>query len=114
MAKGLSVDIYRSGPDSDSTNGGVTGKAKGAILVDPDIDEIFESDENHPALKINKRFLFGRDYLSAEPLEDKAGLIGPMFGGNFIYTSDSRFPSDYPIPVHDRYETQEQYDHLSV
>ena len=36
-----------------------------------------------------------------------------MFGGNFVYTSDSRFPSDYPIPIHDRFETQEQYDQLS-
>lgn len=27
-----------------------------------------------------------------------------MFSGNFVYTSDSRFPNDYPIPVHDRQE----------
>jgi len=29
-----------------------------------------------------------------------------MFGGNFIYTSDSRFPNKYPIAIHDRYEIQ--------
>lgn len=27
-----------------------------------------------------------------------------MFGGNFVYCSDSRFPNKYPIPVHDRVE----------
>ncbi len=27
-----------------------------------------------------------------------------MFGGNFVYTSDSRFPSPQPIKVHDRVE----------
>jgi hypothetical protein len=25
-------------------------------------------------------------------------------GGTFIYSSDSRFPSKYPIPLHDRVE----------
>lgn len=29
---------------------------------------------------------------------------GGMFGGNFITTSDSRFPVTAPIPVHDRFE----------
>jgi hypothetical protein len=28
-----------------------------------------------------------------------------MFGGNFIHTSDSRFPSSAPIAVHDRVES---------
>jgi hypothetical protein len=29
-----------------------------------------------------------------------------MFGGTFIYSSDSRFPSKYPIPLHDRVEME--------
>ena len=29
---------------------------------------------------------------------------GGMFGGNFVTTSDSRFPTSAPIPVHDRFE----------
>lgn len=40
-------------------------------------------------------------------------VCGPMAGGAFIYCCDSRFPSEYPIPLHDRYETQEEYDMLS-
>lgn len=30
--------------------------------------------------------------------------LGGMFGGNYIKTSDSRFPVQAPIPVHDRFE----------
>jgi hypothetical protein len=37
---------------------------------------------------------------------NKDGTIrkGGMFGGNYISTSDSRFPTSAPIPVHDRFE----------
>jgi len=48
----------------------------------------------------------------AEPLEaPPLGGVGWMFGGNFIYSCDSRFQAlcGYPIPVHDRCETVEQY-----
>lgn len=47
-----------------------------------------------------------------------AKLIGPMFGGNFIHASDSRFPKtngvSSPIPVHDRWESPDLYDALST
>jgi hypothetical protein len=33
-----------------------------------------------------------------------------MFGGTFIFSSDSRFPSHYPIPLHDRVEGG-RYEH---
>ena len=42
------------------------------------------------------------------------GELGPMFGGNFIYSSDSRFPSDSPIKVFDRFESQKLYNELIV
>lgn len=31
-------------------------------------------------------------------------VIGRMFGGHFAFSCDSRFPSDTPIPIHDRQE----------
>jgi len=41
----------------------------------------------------------------ARPLkEDGTPRTGGMFGGNYIKTSDSRFPMSAPIPVHDRFE----------
>lgn len=45
--------------------------------------------------------------------EEEHEMVGPMFSGNFAYTSDSRFPANYPLPIHDRYETVRDYDMLS-
>jgi hypothetical protein len=53
------------------------------------------------------------EYLHAEPVDGERDArregktVGPMFGGNFVYTSDSRFPNKYPIPVHDRWESRD-------
>lgn len=57
---------------------------------------------------------------------DTTDLIGPMMGGCYASTSDSRWHrilADYvgkenayiasAVPIHDRYETQDQYDALS-
>jgi hypothetical protein len=65
-------------------------------------------------LWLNPRILWGCDHFFAEPLEKPKNAAGPMFGGNFCYTSDSRlyrFGGDYhlPIPIHDRFETAEDY-----
>lgn len=55
----------------------------------------------------------GRDYCGqhrmvrvvARPLdEDGNTRKGGMFGGNWIESCDSRFPTTAPIPVHDRFE----------
>ena len=75
-------------------------------------------DHDPRLIRIVERTFGGRDtpYLHVEQVSPSATTlhkVGPMFGGNFVYTSDSRFPSDYPIPIHDRFETQEQYDQLS-
>ena len=41
----------------------------------------------------------------ARPVDDEGNVKqGGMFGGNYIKTSDSRFPVTSPIPVHDRFE----------
>jgi hypothetical protein len=51
-------------------------------------------------------------------------LCGPMFGGNYADTSDSRFGEAMErtvkgtrffgaVPIHDRYETWAQYESLS-
>lgn len=59
------------------------------------------------------------DYIYCEPLQPvPAGSVGYMFGGTYVCTSDSRynetFGFSYPLPLHDRTETQEQYNHLST
>jgi hypothetical protein len=67
---------------------------------------VFEPSEDAPAVEL--RTLGG--VLSAKPAEDPRWW---MFGGCFIYTSDSRFPSHAPIALHDRTETAEESAALS-
>ena len=117
--KTLPVEVYRDHL-GDCTNGGVSSRHNTLYLACP--DGFVDSDPADPTtLRLVKRELFGKTYVHAESYYGKAALfsredgavVGPMAGGNFIYSCDSRFPSDYPIPLHDRYETQAQYDALS-
>jgi len=107
---GLICDIYRNGRDC--SNGGISSRVRQVTLVDIGVD-VFEPKADRPAVKLVKRNLGGRVYLHAEPVEQPKGLVGPIAGGTFIYSCDSRFPSPYPIALHDRWETQEHYDALS-
>ena len=110
--KGLIVSIYKN--DYDGTLNGVTSKARDALLVGEGVAQVFEEDESRrPTLKLVKRNIGGKEYLHAEPVYPKKQGI-TMSGGNFVYTHDSRFPNRYPISVHDRIETQEEYNHYSA
>ena len=83
-------------------------------LVGPYIDEIFDADDQAPAVKIVHRVINGKDYYHAEPVNGKDDKkIGWMMGGTFIWTSDSRFPHQYPIALHDRQDTVEDYERMS-
>jgi hypothetical protein len=108
--RGLICQIYRNGRDC--SNGGISGRVDAVTLIDIGVD-LFEPVADRPAVKLVKRQMGRRTYLHAEPVDQPQGLVGPMAGGTFIYSNDSRFPSDYPIALHDRWETEEQYDVLS-
>ena len=68
------------------------------------------------------RYPAGHEYLRCRPLIGKKGLIGPMMGGNYCTTcsSDPTYPKfstldvNVPIPIHDRYETKEEYETMSI
>lgn len=92
--KGLIVNVYRCSL-GDCTNGGVSSTHDRVLLVGEDIPPVSESREDIPVVNLVRRTVFGRERIQVE---------NGMFGGNFVYTSDSRFPSQYPIPVHDRTE----------
>ena len=128
MAKvmALSVNVYEHKyeifPDNDCTNGGISSRHKTLYLLCEDQEKAQKEawnwskvDENDERLiKIVRSTPCGRPYVHAEPVNDpNKREIGYMFGGNFIYTSDSRFPENYPIPLHDRSETWEDYDALT-
>ena len=112
--KGLLCTVLRNAQYGDGTNGGVSSTHASFILCGDGIPELFEATDDTPALILVRRTIAGEEYLHAQPLRPEGDrTIGPMFGGNFVTTSDSRFPQRYPIPVHDRFETPEDYERLS-
>lgn len=117
--RGHYVEVLRG--KHDSTNGGLSNRFNDFVLVDEQrpIDTLpFSPDDKTPGLRVVRRWAgSANEYVHAEPLEPlPEGHVGWMFGGHFVYSSDSRFRQNvnaYPIPLHDRSETQEQYDYLS-
>lgn len=107
--KGLLCSVYRTLSLKGCSNGGISEQVETVVLVGPGIPEIFSPKPRMPAVQLVKT----GDYMHVEPVEQPDGMCGPMAGGAFIYTSDSRFPSNYPISLHDRFDTREQYDLLS-
>lgn len=117
----LSVSIYRNaGINRDCTNNGVSSRNDRMTLFwDCKKEEVVRYCEKNgidkdTVLWLNPRMLWDCDHFFAEPLEKPKNVVGPMFGGNFCYTSDSRlyrFGGDYhlPIPIHDRFETEKDY-----
>lgn len=113
--KALSISVYKDGSGYDCTNGGISSKHKKLLLVSDNGNiEIDENNLPENLVKIVKRTLFGNTYLHIEPVARPTGA-GWMAGGNIAYTFDSRFRrlSLYPLSIHDRQETQEQYEKLS-
>lgn len=99
---GLLCTVFRAAGRGDSSTEGVTSVVGQVILVGDGIPEIFTPSANTPRVFFQKKRIGGEDYLYAAPC---LGAVGAMMaGGNFIYTPDSRFPSHYPISVHDRME----------
>lgn len=121
MRKGLPASIFTDGRSY--SNGGLSSYAKRVTVIGDDIDAVHgnvsEPSPAAPAVRLVRRVIGGEPYIHAEPVPPEnmePGLVGPMMGGTFIYTSDSRLRDiiPYPIPLHDRYETVEQYRALSA
>lgn len=113
--KALRINVYRHNTDpfyGDCTNGGITSKFDDLLLIhDEGFVDIDLNNVPDNAVVLVERYICGRVYKHLEPLKGTdRGCVGWMFGGNLAYTSDSRFPSDYPLCVHDRQETQDQYN----
>lgn len=114
--KNTNCEILRPAHGSDCTNGGLTGRSNSPVtlaLTEADCAALgvratrLQSTARPADLRLAERPLGG---FMAVPVEGtRPGMIGPMFGGNYIMASGLPFP----IPVHDRYETPEQYDALS-
>ena len=113
----LPIYVYRN-DGADCTNHGLSSEYKLLYLVENESDygtiPADELKENTVILVHRSLFGDGKDYPVLVPYklyEDyKKSKLPIMFGGNFAYTSDSRFPSDYPLPIHDRVESWKEYN----
>lgn len=111
--KALPINVYKD-RSGDCSNGGITSRYDRLLLVCD--DGFIEVDENNPPenlVFIKVRHFGGVEYKHIEPVAHcDSNCVGWMDGGAIGYTCDSRFSrmSEYPLNIHDRQETQEQYD----
>lgn len=103
MNKGLLANVFSDdGPDC--TNGGVSSFFSKGVLIGEGVPEVFDADVANakPGYVLMKNERTGHMYVVPESYMNIKEQC--MFGGNFLYTCDSRFPSKYPLPIHDRLE----------
>lgn len=107
--KGFSVCVYKSARFGDCSLGGISSKFPELILLPTEstrkqgiiVPELFEAHDNGIFLYYRPEF---KDLIAApENYLDKEHYWY-MFGGNFLWSSDSRFPAKFPIKIHDRRE----------
>ncbi len=107
--KGLSVSVYKWG-EHETTNGGLSAFFDDVFAFAPELEGNYEAEDMKP---IDPVFVIEPNRNGAQygpvayPIEDADGRAGPMFGGNFLWTSDSRFSRAFPngpVPIHDRFE----------
>lgn len=102
MIRGLRCEVYveRRHP-AGWTNGGASSTKDSFIIEGEGIDETEDMAE---VMVVTP----WKGFLRATPKGMDPGRW-PMFGGNFLYSSDGRFPVSldgwhHPIPIHDRFE----------
>jgi len=121
---GIIARVYHS----DYRGGCASDQLREITIVGPEVDPVFEPTPDRPAYELVQHV---RGSVCLQPVArrdggsaDRREVIGPMFGGNFAHTSDSRVSDAVArllghrfygaIAIHDRYETQATYDLLST
>lgn len=99
--KGMPADIYRS-RRGDASNGGISSQADRVTLVGPGVPRIAKPTEDAPAVELAETT---PGYVVVRPADRPDTWW--MAGGTFVYSSDSRWPTGQPIPLHDRTESAE-------
>ena len=113
-ARALPCDIFKS-HYGDCSNGGISSRHSEILLLNERgfIDVDLDNPPDNLCVYV-ERNIFGEEHDYIKPYAPlNEGCVGYMFGGTIIYTSDSRFQGKHPICLHDRQETQAQYDILS-
>ena len=88
----------------DCTSNGLTSKHDRLNLYYGQLNDETINELPEDSLILIERVLWGKQANYAVPIEIYKSKRHSMAGGNFIYTSDSRFPASAPISVHDRIE----------
>lgn len=98
----LTAYVYRDSL-GDCTNGGISATRRELYILS-DTKGAFEPEDIRQCVYIEWKEVCGEQYIDCKPAYFQKRWY--MMGGNFLYTSDSRFReiTKYPIPIHDRYE----------
>lgn len=100
----LTANVFRSDL-GDCTNGGISATRQELYIL-AKTKGPFEPQDIRECVYIEWREVMGEEYIDCKPAYLPKRWY--MAGGNFLYTSDSRFKeitrSKYPISIHDRYE----------
>lgn len=101
----LTASVYRDSGFGDCTNGGISAQAHELYILSGTKGP-FEPEDIRQCVYIEWREVCGEQYIDCKPAYFRKRWY--MAGGNFLYSSDSRFKevtkSKYPISIHDRYE----------
>lgn len=102
----LTISVFGNTTGSDCSLNGVSKTHDQKLVVEHENGFLTAEDVEaggYVVLELVTRSIGGKDYFSFKPKSETRWV---MFGGNFAYTSDSRFGkfSDYPVPIHDRIE----------
>lgn len=100
----LTAEVYRSGL-GDCTNNGISSHQRNLYILSAQKGP-FEPYDIRQCVYIEECEIMSERYVDCKPAFCRKRWY--MAGGNFLYTSDSRFKEiagvRYPISIHDRYE----------
>lgn len=103
----LTASVLRNSDFAACTNGGISAHAQELYILSRTKGP-FEPADIRKCVYIEWKESMGETYIDCKPAYCRKRWY--MFGGNFLYSSDSRFRevtnSKYPIPIHDRYEEE--------
>ena len=113
VERALRVGVFEEKRFGNCSNNGISSRFDSILLLCD--DGPVEVDLDNPPEELCvlvRRVLFGREADYVRPYKNAEGC-GWMFGGDLVYASDARFPSNHPLCLHDRDESPELNERLS-